>query len=135
MSWALQDSVTIDLPTGRIVYCCPRSAHFVVAYRLFMWRQEQGQTSAIAMTAKLEALADASGVGITEHRVAISRARSAVQTVNKKLDQLKAKGDLRDLNQDFKVAREVDPAIRWQDYLQTRKACMIEAVANGSVGL
>jgi hypothetical protein len=87
-----QDTATVMMPTGRIAYCCVHGTHFVLAYRLFMWRQDQGQASAAAMAAALREIAAAGGVGITEHSVAIGRARDAVETVNRTLDKMKAQG-------------------------------------------
>ncbi|MGC2083722.1 MAG: hypothetical protein WA702_10250 [Bradyrhizobium sp.] len=46
----------------------------MLAYWLFMWRQEQGEAEAAATVAKLVDLPAAGGVGITADSVAIGRA-------------------------------------------------------------
>jgi hypothetical protein len=129
------DVARLNLEPGAIGYCCARGAQFVLAYRLQVWKQEQGARPDLAtFAAKIEDLAAAGGVGITEHSVAIGRAREAVRTVNEALDRMKENGDLRELNQAFKVARAADPALRYGNFLHARKAAMLEAIAMKSPG-
>jgi hypothetical protein len=64
-------------------------------------------------------------IGLTKHTTAVDRARAAVATVNKAMEVMADQGELRE----FKAARKVDPAIRYQDYLHSRKAAMLEAIA------
>jgi hypothetical protein len=59
------DVASMELPIGRVAYCCPRGAHFVFAYRLQLWRQDQHQQSQATIAAVLEHLAADGGVGIT----------------------------------------------------------------------
>jgi hypothetical protein len=56
------------LDSGDLVYCCARGAHFVLAYRLQMWKQEEATVAdRAAVAAKLEELAEEGGVGLTPH--------------------------------------------------------------------
>jgi hypothetical protein len=50
------------------------------------------------------------GAGITEHRITIARARAATSTAERTRDRMKAKGDLHEINQAFRVARAADPS-------------------------
>jgi hypothetical protein len=34
-----QDVASIEIDPDRIVYCCERGAHFVLAYRLYEWKK------------------------------------------------------------------------------------------------
>jgi hypothetical protein len=97
-----------------------------------MWMQEQMLACPLpaAIGAKLEQLADEGGVGITPHHVAVERAFAAVATVNQSIEKTGAAGELRDINRAFKEARKVDPSIRYVDYLEARKAGMLEALAH-----
>jgi hypothetical protein len=126
-----QDVARLHLDPGRVAYCCARGAHFVLAYRLHMWMQEQMLACPLpaAIGAKLEELAEEGGVGLTPHAIAIERALAAVATVNRSLDAMKDSGELREINQAFKEARKVNPSIRYVDYFEARKAGMLEALA------
>jgi hypothetical protein len=125
------DVARLNLEPGAVGYCCLRGAQFILAYRLQIWKQDQGQVSAVELAAELQRLAEAGGVGLTEHSIAAGRARDAVATVNQAVADLQAKGELRELNQGFKAARAVDPSVRYQDFVQAWKARMIEAIASG----
>lgn len=126
-----QDTATVTLDACRTAFCCIRGAHFVLAYRLFMWKQEQGQASAEAMAAQLQQIAAAGGVGITEHGIAIARARETVADVDRAFAQLQEQGGLREMNQAFRAARAIDPSIRYQAFMQAKKAGMLEAIVSG----
>jgi hypothetical protein len=81
------------------------------------------------IAAKLEELADRGGVGLTPHAVAIDRALAAVAIVNEALEKAASVGELREMNAAFKEVRKVDPSVRYVDYLEARKAAMLEALA------
>jgi hypothetical protein len=102
-----QDVATLQLEAGRVSYCCARGAHFVLAYRLQEWKRDvAADMRAIAL--KLEQLADAGGIGLTPHDVAIQRALGVVAAVNLLFAAMKDNGELRDINRAFKAARKVD---------------------------
>jgi hypothetical protein len=123
-----QDVASIETEPGRIVYCCERGSHFVLAYRLYEWKKAV-IVDPQAIAAKLEELADRGGVGLTPHQIAVDRALEAVAAVNGAIERMSASGDLRDLNQAFKEARKADPSVRYVEYLEARKAAMLEAMA------
>jgi hypothetical protein len=125
-----QDVASIENEPGRIVYCCERGVHFTLAYRLYEWKKAV-IVERPAIAAKLEELADRGGVGLTPHAVAIDRALAAVAAVNDTIDKMGSTGGLRELNAAFKEARKVDPSVRYVDYLEARKAAMLEALAQG----
>ncbi|OCK61510.1 hypothetical protein [Bradyrhizobium sp. LMTR 3] len=54
---------------------------------------------------------------------------AAVVAVNEAIDKMGATGELKAFNRAFKDARNVDPSIRYFDYLHARKASMLEAMA------
>ena len=64
---------------------------------------------------KLEYLAEAGGVGLTPHVVAVDRAHAAVMTVNEAFVKAANNGDLREMNAAFKAARAADPILRYPD--------------------
>jgi hypothetical protein len=115
------ETASLKLPEGRIAYCCARGAQFVLAYRLQIWKQEEVWVAVQTITAKLEELAEAGGLGLTPHQVAVDRAMAAVATVNAAIEKMGADGELQDLNRAFKEARRADPSIRYGDYLEARK--------------
>jgi hypothetical protein len=87
------DVARLQLDPGRIAYCCVRGAHFVLAYRLQLWKQDQHTACPmpLAIAAMLEQLAEEGGVGLTPHQLAIERALAAVATVNKAMDEMKGR--------------------------------------------
>jgi hypothetical protein len=125
-----QDVASIENEPGRVVYCCERGSHFVLAYRLYEWKKAV-VVDPTAIAAKLEELADRGGVGLTPRAVAVERALEAVTVVNDTIDKMASTGELREFNRAFKEARAVDPSIRYVDYLEARKASMLEALAQG----
>jgi hypothetical protein len=55
-----QDVARLDAPSDHAVYCCPRGAQFVLAYRLQLWMQDLPERpDQAAIAAKLEELAGA----------------------------------------------------------------------------
>ncbi|WP_316172115.1 MULTISPECIES: hypothetical protein [unclassified Bradyrhizobium] len=127
------DVARIGREAGQIVYCCGRGAHYVLGYRLWIWRQEMNFAIDQAGTAAaLERLAAQGEVGITPHALAVTRAMDAVATVNQAIEAMTASGQMRDFNRVFKSARKVDPKLRYHDYLHSRKAAMLEAIAKGA---
>jgi hypothetical protein len=72
-------------------------------------------------------MADRGGVGLTPHAVAVDRALAAVAVVNETITG--SPDELHELNTAFKAARKADPSLRYVDYLEARKAAMLEAFA------
>jgi hypothetical protein len=125
-----QDVAKVDVGAGLTVYCYPRGAQFVLAYRLQLWMAAQPERpDQPAVAAKLEELADRGRVGLTPHAVALDRALAAVAAVNETIDKMGSTGEIKAFNRAFKEARRVDPSIRYFDYLHARKAAMLEALA------
>jgi hypothetical protein len=126
-----QDVARLNVDPDRIAYCCARGVHFVLAYRLQMWKQDRpaGPPHQAEIAAMLEQLAEEGRVGLTPHRIAVERALAAVATVNKAMDEMKGNGGLTVFNRTFKTARKVDPSLRYHDYLHSHKAGMLEALA------
>ncbi|WP_315768263.1 hypothetical protein [Bradyrhizobium sp. SZCCHNR2012] len=126
------DVARVGREERQIVYCCGRGAHYVLGYRLWLWRQDNNFTAdQAAIAAALERLAAEGGVGITPHAVAVSRALDAVATVNGAIDAMAAGGQMREFNRAFKAARKADASLRYHDYLHARKAAMLEVIAKG----
>ncbi|WFU44109.1 hypothetical protein QA640_17650 [Bradyrhizobium sp. CB82] len=61
-----------------------------------------------------------------------TRERAAVAHVNARLTAMKSKGELRELNQSFKEARAVDPSLRYSEFMEAKKAALLEALASRS---
>jgi hypothetical protein len=127
-----QDVSCVELEAGQFGYCCPRGTHFVLAYRLQLWRDEQSIVAPAVVAARLEQLAEEGGVGITPHHVAACRAIAAVATVEQTMETMKQTGELRDLNTAFKAARSVDPSLRYGDFMNAKKAAILERLARRS---
>jgi hypothetical protein len=125
-----QDVASIENEPGRVVYCCERGVHFTLAYRLYEWKKAV-IVDQPAIAAKLKELADRGGGVLTPHAIAIERALAAVAAVNHTIDKMGSTGELRELNRAFKEARATDRSIRYVDYLEARKASMLEALAQG----
>jgi hypothetical protein len=70
---------------------------------------------------------------LTPHAIAVQRARAAVATVDEAFEKAASAGELRELNRAFKQARAVNPSVRYVDYLDARKAAMLEAIAAEAV--
>ena len=121
-----QDVASVEIEPDRIVYCCERGVHFTLAYRLYEWKKGIVADRS-AIVAKLEQLAERGGVGITPHLVAIDRALAAVAVVTDALTS--SPDELQEINAAFKAARKVDPGVRYADYLDAKKAAMLEALA------
>jgi hypothetical protein len=123
-----QDVASIEHEPDRVIYCCERGHHFILAYRLYEWKKAVEADQA-AIADKLEEIAEHGGVGLTPHRTAVDRALEAVTAVNDTIDTMGSTGELKAFNRAFKDARKVDPAIRYFDYIHARKAAMLEALA------
>jgi hypothetical protein len=121
--------VRIEIPPGRTSFCCNAGDEV----RLARLAQLCGGDQA-AIAAQVDELADAHGIGITPHHITVERALAAVQVVNNTIDGMQHNGGMRDLNRAFKVARKVDPSLRYHDYLQAKKAAMLEADGEGVRG-
>jgi hypothetical protein len=127
-----QDVARLYLENDRIGYCCLRGAHFVLAYRLQCWLQEQGERAAPAIASRLEKLAIEGGVGLTKHEIAATRALHAVATVEQMMDAMKQNGELREMNSAFKEARSADPKLRYANFISAKKAALLHALAQPS---
>jgi hypothetical protein len=121
-----QDVASVGIKPDRLVYCCARGMHFTLVYRVYEWKRSV-EADRTAIAAKLEDLADRDGVGLTPHAVAVDRALAAVATVTETLTG--SPDELQELNAAFKAARRADPSLRYVDYLDARKAAMLEAFA------
>lgn len=129
------DLARVKSEPGRIVYCCPRGSHFILAYRLQLWKQDQFNASAGAIGRRLEELAFEAGVGLTKHDVAADRAVQAVMAVEAKIELLKRSGELASVNASFKAARVTNPSIRFGDFMQAKKAELLEALVRHGGGM
>jgi hypothetical protein len=124
-----QDVASIEILPDRIVYCCVRGVHFPLAYWLYEWKQAI-QVDPPAIAAKLEEIAEHGGVGLTPHQVAVDRAMATVALINQTMAKMQMTGELREINQAFKAARAAEPSLRYADYLEARKAAMVESIAH-----
>jgi hypothetical protein len=124
-----QDVAKFEAEAGHTVYCCSRGALPARLSAPIVMQDLPERPDQAAVAAKLEELAVAGGVGLTPHAVVVDRASAAVAAVNVAFGKAADSGDLRDLNAAFKAARLIDPSIRYVDYLEARKAVMLEAVA------
>jgi hypothetical protein len=107
-----------------------RGAQFVLAYRLQLWMQDRPERpDQAAIAAKLRELAVAAGVGLTPHWGAVDRSLAAVAAVQDAFGTAANNGDLREFDAAFKVARLINPSVRYVDYLEARKAAMLDEVA------
>lgn len=128
-------AATIEGEPGCIAYCCERGKHFVLAYQLHEWKQAQGCIPPPDVTArKLEHIADMMQVGLTEHAIAVQRARAAVAAVEAAFEKMASTGEIREWNAMFKEARAVDPSLRYAAFIAAKKAAMIEEVARRANG-
>jgi hypothetical protein len=98
----------MSIPT-RIVYCCSRGDHFVLAYRLYEWKKAV-VVDPPAIAAKLEDLADRGGVDLTLHQIAVDRALEAVTAVNTAIDMMASTGELQEFNRAFRAPARSIPA-------------------------
>jgi hypothetical protein len=108
-----------------------RGDHFILAYRLYEWKKAN-VVDPSAIAAKLKDLADRGGVGLTPPTLAVERAFEAFAAVNTAIEKMGASGGLHELNAAFKAARAGDPAVRYVDYLEVRKAAMLEALTQAA---
>jgi hypothetical protein len=105
---------------AHVFRCCSDSIAKLSLTRLAMYKWKKAVIINLpAIAAKLQELADRGGVGLPPHAVAIDRALAAIAAFNRA----------------FKEARAVDPSIRYVDYLEARKAAVLETLARetGSV--
>ncbi|MGY3501680.1 hypothetical protein [Bradyrhizobium sp. USDA 4471] len=125
-----QDVAQVEIDAQRVGYCCVRGAHFVLAYRLQLWREEQpAAPPPAAIAARLEQLAVEGGVSLTAHQLAAERALAAVATVEQMMEAMKQAGELREMNAAFKAARSADPSIKYVDLMNAKKAALLESIA------
>lgn len=115
---------SIKLGRGEIAFCCRRG-------------QEQDLLAAVDDVAgsQAECLAYLRGaarrlrIQLTDHAALIERARAYIAGINEKLDQMQKAGDLRSFNQEFKARRQLEPALKYSDFVHAKKIVMVEAVA------
>jgi hypothetical protein len=69
-------------------------------------------------------------VGLTPHQVAVDRAQATVALINQTMAKMQGTGELHEINQAFKAARAAEPSLRYADYLEARKAAMVESIAH-----
>jgi hypothetical protein len=105
----VQDVASMENEPDRIVYCCKRGHRFVLAYRLYEWKNAVEADQA-AVAAKLEDIAELGGVGLTPHQTAVDRALEAVSVVNDTIDKMGSTAELKAFNRAFKEARKVVPS-------------------------
>lgn len=128
-------AATIEGEPGCIVYCCERGKHFALAYHVNEWERSQGRIPPPDVTAQqLKYIADRLQIGLTEHAIAVERARAAVAAVEDAFEKMAGTGEMREWNALFKAAREVEPSLRYSDFIAAKKASMIEEVARRANG-
>ncbi|WP_426424884.1 hypothetical protein [Bradyrhizobium genosp. A] len=125
------DVATVDEHPSRISYCCLRGDHFRLSYHLYEWKQS---ASPEVLARKLDEMAAGLGIGITKHITAVQRARAAVAAVEDAFECMAASGEMRDWNAAFKEAGSVEPTLRYQTFIEAKKAAMLEELARRSNG-
>jgi hypothetical protein len=118
---------SISSPTKTSVLCCARPNDAAAIADGARRQLPDGATAAVAV----RAVAATREIALTPHNAVLARARAAVAHVERTLTAMKAKGDLKGINRDFKAAREADPNLRYRDYFQTRKLGMLTLLAQG----
>ena len=127
------DVATIDDQPGRIIYCCLRGDHFRLSYHLYDWKRSI-QASPEAIGRKLEEMAAGLSIGLTKHVTAVERARAAVAAVEQAFEKMASSGQMREWNAAFKEARKVDRTLRYQTFIEAKKAAMTEELARRTNG-
>jgi hypothetical protein len=122
-----QDVASIENEPDRIVNCCERGHHFVLAYRLYEWKKAV-QVDQPAIAAKLEEIAEHGGVGLTPHQTAVDRALEAGLRSTIRSTRWARPAISRHFNRAFKEAQG-RPSYPYFDYIHARKAAMLEAWA------
>jgi hypothetical protein len=82
-----------------------------------------GQASRPTIAAKPEELAESGRRRLTRHASAIESASCRLTAVNDTIDKIGSTGGLKAFNR----GSEVDPSIRYFNYIQPRKAAMLKA--------
>ncbi|WP_319798822.1 hypothetical protein [Nitrobacter sp.] len=116
--------------TKTAVLCCARPNDAEAIADGARRQLPDGATAADAAVA-VRAIAAAREIALTPHNAVLARARAAVAHVERTLTAMKAKGDLKGINRDFKAAREADPNLRYRDYFHARKLSMLTVLAQG----
>ena len=121
------DVVGINAPPGCVLMCCtPGKQNGIV--RNAAGRMAAGKGSAGA-PASLRAAAADGGIALTPHQTVIQRACAAVEMVEAKIAALQQTGGMKELNAEFKAARNEGSCARYQDFLHAKKMTMLMAIA------
>ncbi len=129
VSVGLVPVVTITAGTGRRILCCAREAD--ASSILVLVKPALAGLDLPAAVAQITAVARDQGVGLTPLETVIGRARTAIHTVNDQIDAMRATGDLRQLNREFREARGRGEVMIYADFLHVRKEQMLFAIATG----
>lgn len=115
---------SVKIGRGEIAFCCRRGQEqdLVAALGGAAGSQAEG-------VAYLREAARLLRIQLTYHAALVDRARAYIAGINDKLDQMQKTGDLRSFNQEFKARRQVEPALKYSDFLHAKKIGMVEAVA------
>jgi hypothetical protein len=109
-----------------VILCCAPGNHAKVAAAAARIAGKAGRAAALAA---VRAAAAEAGISLTPIETVIRRAFVAVDTVTATIEQMQRSGGLKDLNREFKAAREANPKLRYHDFLHDRKAGMLGALA------
>lgn len=114
----------IKLRRGEIAFCCRRGQQ-----RDLLAAVDGVAGSQAERVAYLREAARLLRIQLTDHAALVERARAYIAGINDKLDRMQKAGDLRSFNQEFKARRQVEPALKYSDFLHAKKIGMVEAVA------
>jgi hypothetical protein len=98
----------------------------ILAKALTRIGSEAGQAAALMA---LRSAASDNAIGLTPHQTVVQRAFAAVQAVNEKIEDLQSTGGMKELNAEFKAARQAGTVTRYRDFLFARKLLMLEEIA------
>ena len=120
------DSVGIDHPTNRILYCCrgPDAAHVA---RMLNDSLVEGMAFDHAEIL-LRVTAERLGVALTAHGIVVQRASEAVAQINEIFDGMKGTPAFATMNNEFKILRRQKKASTYSDFLHDKKKKVIGAI-------
>lgn len=127
---ALVDPVSMIVPADHTVLCCARPR---LARHILDIARPKLAGDADRIAAMLSMVASEEGVSLTPHDTVAARAIEAVQTINRQIDAMRKRGELRGMNREFKAARARGEVATYADFMHAKKELMLEALA-GVVG-
>jgi hypothetical protein len=118
----VDDVARVDMPAGRLAYCCRRSQSQNLLDRIKAWKRDHVTSVPSTIAENLVRIADEAGLCLAKHDATVGYVFIGANALSGSWRSPK-------ISEEFDAVKSADPSIRYADFIQAKKVKRLEELA------